>query len=254
MPPEQGEQGRMRVSAVFIKPERGEPMRAVARAEAGAHGLVGDCHAHPLGPRQVLVVRQEDLDDLGLEVWQVRANVAIAGAAAETLRSGTVLRIGESVAVRITHECEVCRVLRRYVAGDRFASLPGRRGWLGVFVHGGAIVLGDPVRAHADQYPAVPDRIYDRLAWVVARIPAGKVVTYDALLALVGASRPYFRVLPIYLRRTQAAGLPVHRVLTTASAPTGVVAGQLEALAAEGVDDLGGHRWDARELYLEPDG
>ena len=30
-------------------------MRAVERAQAGAYGLVGDCHAHPLGPRRDLI-------------------------------------------------------------------------------------------------------------------------------------------------------------------------------------------------------
>ena len=246
-----GEYGWMRVTGVFIKPARGEPMREVERGEATAHGLVGDCHAHPLGPRQVLVVRQEDLEDLGLAVWQVRANVAIVGASEETLRSGTVLRIGASAEVRVTHECEVCRVLRRYVPGELFGALPGRRGWLGVFVRPGEIAVGDPVRADVARYPAVPDRIYDRLAWVLARVPRGRVVTYDALLTLVGASRPYFRVLPTYLRRAHQAGLPVHRVLTSAGEPTGVVAQQLEALAAEGVHDLPEHRWDARRLYIE---
>lgn len=251
MQPERGEHRGMRVSGLFIKPARGEAMRAVPRVQADAHGFVGDCHAHPLGPRQVLVVRQEDLDTLGLAVWQVRANIAIVGATNQTLRSGSVLRLGAGAQVRVTHECEVCRVLRRYMPGELFASMPGRRGWLGVFVRGGAIEIGDPVRADADQYPAVPDGIYDRLAWVLARVPAGSVVTYDVLLALVGASRPYFRVLPTYLRRAHAAGLPVHRVLTSAGEPTGVIAGQVEALGDEGVDDLAGHRWDARRLYLE---
>lgn len=247
------EHGRMRVSGLFIKPARGEPMRPVRHVGADADGLVGDCHAHPLGPRQVLVVRQEDLDSLGLSVWQVRANVAISGAAEDVLRSGTVLSVGADVQVRITHECEVCRILRRYVPGELFGSLPGRRGWLGVFVRGGAIALDDPVHCDPGRYPAVPDGIYDRLAWILARVPAGRVVTYDVLLALVGASRPYFRVLPTYLRRAHAAGLPAHRVLTTTGGLTGAIADQDRALAAEGViaERYDAHRWDARWLYLE---
>jgi alkylated DNA nucleotide flippase Atl1 len=181
----------------------------------------------------------------------VRANLTIAGASDSTLRSGTLLRLGGSAEVRVTHQCEICHVLRRYVPAELFPSLPGRRGWLGVVIRGGRVAVGDPVGAEPGRYGAVPDQIYQRLAWVLRRIPLGRLVTYDVLLALVGASRPYYRVLPTYLRRAHAAGLPIHRVLTSAGRCTDVVPGQMQVLAAEGIDDLSGHRWDARRLYLD---
>jgi alkylated DNA nucleotide flippase Atl1 len=181
----------------------------------------------------------------------VRANLTIAGASDSTLRSGTLLRLGGSAEVRVTHQCEICHVLRRYVPAELFPSLPGRRGWLGVVIRGGRVAVGDPVGAEPGRYAAVPDQIYQRLAWVLRRIPLGWLVTYDVLLALVGASRPYYRVLPTYLRRAHAAGLPIHRVLTSAGRCTDVVPGQMQVLAAEGIDDLSGHRWDARRLYLD---
>lgn len=181
----------------------------------------------------------------------MRANLTIAGASDSTLRSGTLLRLGGSAEVRVTHQCEICHVLRRYVPAELFPSLPGRRGWLGVVIRGGRVAVGDPVGAEPGRYGAVPDQIYQRLAWVLRRIPLGRLVTYDVLLALVGASRPYYRVLPTYLRRAHAAGLPIHRVLTSAGRCTDVVPGQMQVLAAEGIDDLSGHRWDARRLYLD---
>jgi MOSC domain-containing protein YiiM len=138
------------VAALFIKPARHEPMAAATETTARRrHGLVGDCHARPLGPRQVLIVRAEALDEVGLAPRQVRANIATRGLPEDGLRSGVLLRIGGSVQVRITHECEVCHVLRRYVDGSVFADLAGRRGSLGVIVRGGQIAIGDPHSARS---------------------------------------------------------------------------------------------------------
>jgi alkylated DNA nucleotide flippase Atl1 len=249
---------RGRVTALLIKPRRRASMIEVAEAAAEARrGFMGDCHAQPLGPRQVLIVRQEDLDELGVCVRQVRANLAISGLQRSALQSGRVLRIGREVRVRITHECEVCKVLRHSVPEEVFPGLVGRRGSLGVFLTGGAVAPGDSVALARDRYPTVPDAIYERVAWVVDRIPSGRVTTYDALLQVVGGSRSYFRALPSYLKRAHGAGLPSHRVLTSASKLTGHVTRQRQLLAAEGVPlDMGGtlteprRLWDARRLYF----
>ena len=160
------------VTALFIKPIRHEPMAGVERAGVRArHGFIGDCHAQPLGPRQLLIIRDESLNGLGVEPWQVRANVATRGLPESELRSGTILQVGDEVLIRITHECEVCKILRRYVPAESFKHLLGRRGSLGVFIRGGSISLGDTVTATEDRYPEVPERIYNRLAWVLERIP-----------------------------------------------------------------------------------
>lgn len=221
--------------------------RVVARRR---HGLVGDCHAQPLGPRQVLIVREETLAGLGVEPWQVRANIATRGLDEDALRSGSVLSIGATVRIRVTHECEVCKVLRRYMDRETFRHLPGRRGSLGVLLRGGALALGDRVLASAPAYPEVPDAVYERVAWVVDRIPVGRVVTYDRLLTLVGAQRAFFRVLPTYLKRAAAAGLPAHRVLTSSGSLTGHLPAQREQLATEGVvlEELSG-AWDEAALW-----
>lgn len=246
------------VAGIFIKPARHEPMNHAESARARAsHGLIGDCHAGQLGPRQVLVVREESLRGLGVEAWQVRANLATHGLPEEALRSGSVLRVGRHTRIRITHECEVCKVLRRYVPNRSFPDLPGRRGSLGVILRGGAFALGDPIRTTNARYPTIPDGIYERLAWVVERIPSGFVTTYAELLILVGASRPFFRVLPTYLKRTDRAGLPAHRVLNSAAELTGHLPDQRRRLRDEGVR-FGGdcglrdakHLWDASALYL----
>lgn len=242
----------------MTKPARHESMQAHDSVAVEAHhGLVGDCHAGPLGPRQVLVVRQEDLDRHGLGIWQVRANIAVAGLSIEALASGSVFEIGARTRVRVTHECEVCKILRRYVPSETFKDLPGQRGSLGVFLTGGEISMGDPVAVQPAVYPEVPERIYDRLAWLIARIPCGEVVTYTTVIQLIGAARPYFRVLPTYLRRAADAGLPAHRVLTSSSTVTRHMDAQASLLVAEGVsmDDAGALidpscLWDARDVYF----
>lgn len=219
-------------------------------------GLAGDCHARPLGPRQVLVVRQEDLDEVGLAAWQVRANLAIHGLPVSALSSGGVLHVGETLRLRVTHACEICKVLRRYVPDETLTNLPGRRGSLAVILNGGRIALGDPVVLGPDRFPRIPERFSDRVVWVVARIPPGRVMTYDVLLQVVGASGSHARALPRCLGRAHVAGLPAHRVLTSNRQLTGHIAGQRDALDAEGVrldaagrllDDSG--LWDGQRLY-----
>jgi alkylated DNA nucleotide flippase Atl1 len=244
-----------RVTALFVKPSPKRRMEAAPMVDAQArHGLLGDCHAQPLGPRQVLVVRQEALDDLDAAAWQLRANIAIGGLVEPDLASGSVLHIGDA-RVRITHACEICKVLREYVDRDTFRNLAGRRGALGVFLSGGAVRLGDEVTVTRRAYPSVPDAIGERVAWIIARIPHGHVLTYDTLLTLVGGKRAHFRVMPTYLRRAGAAGLPAHRVLTSAARLTGHLPTQRGSLLREGISlngDVLANRdvlWDGSAIY-----
>jgi MOSC domain-containing protein YiiM/alkylated DNA nucleotide flippase Atl1 len=245
------------ITALTVKPQRKAPMLSQAGVVAVAgHGLQGDCHAQPLGPRQALIVRQEDLDRHALSIAQVRANIAVSGFSADDLASGRVLALGSDVRLRVTHECEVCKVLRDYVPANVFPRLPGQRGVLGVFLEGGEIGVGDAAKLAPDRFATVPDGIFDRFAWVLARVPPGRVTTYQTLVTLVGASKPYFRVLPTYLRRAAVRGLPAHRVLNSAARITGHFETQAEDLAQEGVEIGAGGvlasldtLWDGRDIY-----
>jgi alkylated DNA nucleotide flippase Atl1 len=247
------------VTTILVKPAPQAEMVAQpsARAVAG-HGLLGDCHAQPLGPRQLLLVRQEDLDELGVDAWRVRANVAVAGLPGEAFSSGRVLRLGNDVRVRITHECEICKALRRYVDRETFRRLPGRRGALAVLLQGGALGVGDRVVQDPERFPEVSDKIAERAAWIIAKIPEGQVLRYDTLLDLVGGKRAHFRVMPLYVRRAAQAGLPAHRVVTSAGRLSGQLATQLDRLAEEGVPigadgtvPAGAADWDATAVYTD---
>lgn len=198
--------GPARVAALLVKPAPGGPSEAVTVLEALArHGLVGDCHAGPLGPRQVLVARQEDIDDLGVTAGQLGVNAAVAGLAADALRSGTVLRIGAEVRVRLTHACEVCARLRPRVGAEVMGRLPGRRGTLGVVLEGGTVAADAAVVVEPFRYPTIPDAFGERAAWVVAQIPPGRVSTYGEILPLIGGTRAHLRALPAHLRRAERA-------------------------------------------------
>lgn len=245
------------MTALFSKPARRAAMRPASEAFTllAGHGIVGDCHASPFGPRQVLLVAQETLDELGLSAAQLRANVVVAGLPLEDLQSGTVLALGPAARIRLTHRCEVCQILRRYVTRETFKRLPGRRGYLGVVLRSGSVRAGDPVRPESRSFPPVPEAIDRRAAWVVERIPSGFVMTYDALLAAVGSSRSYFRVLPTYLDRAAAWGAPAHRVLTTHGGLQRHMPDQAARLRSEGIavepdGTVRGQRWVGRGLYV----
>lgn len=248
-----------RVTALFVKPERHQPARSEETVTARkGFGLVGDCHAQPLGPRQVLVVRDEWCKELDVTPQQLRANIAISGLEEDELASGRVLRIDDRAQIRLTHECEVCKILRDYVDGETFRGLPGKRGALGVFLAGGTFAVGDAVSVSRRRFPVIPDALSQRAAWVIERIPLGRVIRYDILLTLIGAKRAHFRVLPTYVRMAHRSGLPAHRVLTSASRLTGHVPGQRAALTREGVQvDRAGYLragpvWEGANLFTEP--
>ncbi|MDA0179154.1 MGMT family protein [Solirubrobacter phytolaccae] len=184
----------------------------------------------------------------------------MAGFGEEDLTSGRVLVFESGAVVRITHACEICSALRKFVDAATYRALVGERGALGVVVRDGAILRGGRVVLddHA-RFPVVPDAMASRAAWVLGQVPAGNVLTYDILLRLIGGKRAYVRALPAYVKRAEAAGLPGHRVLTSRGTLTGHVAYQKERLAREGtsVDDseriIDRYRaWFGRDLYTTP--
>lgn len=221
-------------------------------------GIVGDCQARPLGPRQVLIVRQEALDELGVDARRLRANIVLAGLPEALLASGRVVRFTSGAQVRLTHACEICSVLRGHVDRDTFRALAGRRGVLGVVALGGAVALHDEVVIDPNPaFPLVPDTVGERVQWVVRRVPAGRVITYAKVIELVGGRHAHFRALPTYIRRAEAAGLKAHRILNSAGGLTGHVPDQGPRLAQEGValTDRGTvadprRLWTGEELYL----
>jgi len=64
---------------LFAKLKRGYPVIKQPRLilKVG-HGIEGDINAHAFSPRQILIVRQEDLSELSIKAGEFRENIAIA--------------------------------------------------------------------------------------------------------------------------------------------------------------------------------
>lgn len=247
------------VAQLLLKPLPRSKMRVRPSVDLELRcGIIGDCHARPLGPRQVLIAQQEALDELGVDAHQVRANIAVAGMSRELLSSGRVLQFESGPLVRLTHACEVCSALRGYVHQETFRVMPGRRGVLGVVLRGGRISVGDEVGVDLEtNFPLVPETLGDRVQWVLRQLPVGRVTTYGKVVELVGGKRAHLRALPAYLRRAEAAGLQTHRILTSAGGMTGHVRNQAPRLLDEGIPltssrTLADPRrlWSGEDLYF----
>ena len=247
--------GGGRVVALLRQPSLHRPLvREDGLRLVHGHGIEDDAHARPVGPRQVLVVAGEALDRFGITAEDLPANVVVRGVDLAP-PSGRVLRLGARAAVRLTHRCETCRTLRPL--GVDLRELAPHRGVLGVVVGDGTVRDGAAAALDAAAgYPPVPDAVGERFAWVVRRIPPGRVMTYRQILLAVGGTPAHARALPTYARRAATRDAPVHRVVDSAGELLSVLHGQRERLAAEGVAvDAGGrvdvdaHGWDGAGLY-----
>jgi MOSC domain-containing protein YiiM len=120
------------------------PMRRVEDAEAQTdYGLRGDRHAEPGSDRQVLLIEQEILDDLGVQAGAVRENLTTRGIAYNGIEPGARIRVG-SVLLEATGPCRPCSRMDEIRPGLK-AALRGRRGTLCRVVEGGKVVPGDRV-------------------------------------------------------------------------------------------------------------
>ncbi len=179
-------------------------------ALARGQGIVGDRHAQPGSPRQVLLVAEQTLSDFHLQPGDLRENCLAAGDLAD-FASGQVWQLGATAQLRLMFRCEPCRRLDRLQSGLA-RRIGQQRGWLALVVASGSVQAGDRLQRCATQFPALSDRPQDRFVEFVARIPPGRVVRTPALLQALGLARAYSRVLPTYLRQAPA-DLPIHRLL-----------------------------------------
>jgi len=165
-------------------------------------GLAGDRHADPLGPRHVLLASGPVLAAHRLAPGAIGDNL-IVDEAIDALPSGALLAIGDAV-LRVTFRCESCHHLDRVRPGLA-AALRGQRGVLARVVAGGTIAVGDRIAVGARRLRAIPDQPRDRLADLLAIMPAGQVVTYRQLRTTLGYPTAYLRAVPAWLKRLGAA-------------------------------------------------
>src|SRR5713101_7926357 len=121
------------ITHLFFKPCHGVPMVPGSPMELKAgHGIKGDVNAQAMSPRQILLVRQEDLDEFAIAPGALRENVVIAGLTSEVFSSGALLTIEHTVKIRATFLCEACKRIAHVVPSLK--SIADKRGLLGVIL------------------------------------------------------------------------------------------------------------------------
>jgi alkylated DNA nucleotide flippase Atl1 len=198
-------------------------------------GIEGDCNAHPLSPRQVLLARREDLEDFSIRAGELRENIVVQELPVSWFTPGSILNIGEQAAVRLTFHCEPCKRIAHVV--DPLQSVVGRRGVLGVVLRGGHVGVKDSVCLCPQRRPPLPESPYERFLLFVSAVPEGLVVTYKQVVIGMGVADSYIRAIPRYLRRTSEDEFPIHRIVDSqGQLVLEYVPGQLNGLIAEGIE------------------
>jgi hypothetical protein len=164
-----------------------------ARALAG-QGLAGDKHADPLSPRQVLLASAAAYAGFALSAHALGENLLVDLDTAQ-LRSGTVLRVGDQVLLRLMFQCEACAYLDAQRAGVS-GRIGRRRGILARVLAGGVIHPGDRIVDTGRPLPAWDDDWRARVAQVLRAVPDGMVVGYAQLARLAGVQPTYCRAFP----------------------------------------------------------
>lgn len=187
------------VRALALRPAGTRVSLAVdgVRALAG-HGLEGDKHADPFSPRQVLLASAAAYADFKLPAHALGENLLLDTGTAP-LASGTVLRIGGEVFIRLMFQCEPCGTLDGFQAGLS-GRIGARRGMLARVLAGGTIRLGDRILDTGCALPAWSDDWRERVARVAHAVPDGMVLTYARLALLAGVQASYCRAFPRLLK------------------------------------------------------
>ncbi len=205
-------------------------------------GIEGDIHANPISPRQVLIMRQEDLNKGSLGYGPIEAiqpgqfgeNLVITGVSGNEFVPGAKLEFAGGAAIRLTFYCEPCKRIANLVWSIK--DIEQKRGILGVVVQDGILKAGADFKIRPGVFTALSEIPYQRFLDFLAQVPAGKVVTYPSVLVGIGADRGYLRAIPGYLRKAAALGYPAHRVLDSKGYLNAHVADQSAQLLAEGIE------------------
>ncbi|MEH2044712.1 MGMT family protein [Nostoc sp.] len=175
------------------------------------HGIEGDINADPISPRQVLIVRYEDIFDLSIKPGELRENIVVQGIEIDKFIPGSLLTFESGAAIRLTFHCEPCKRIAHLVKSLK--SIQRKRGILGVVIKSGQIKVGSNFQVQANKFPALSEIPYKRFLNFIIKIPSGKVVTYKQIIKAIGVDNSYLRAIPIYLKKTSPVDYPVHRIL-----------------------------------------
>jgi hypothetical protein len=187
------------LQALTLRASRRAPPRQVDCADAVAErGLLGDAHADRYSPRQLLLADADVYRELALPPQALRENL-LCDIDTGALASGTVLRIGNEVLLRLMFQCEACGNLDAFRPGLS-RMLADRRGMLARVITGGSVRVGDRIHDLGPLLPAWSDDWHERVLMVLDALPPDSVIAYRDLARLAGVQSTYCRAFPRMLR------------------------------------------------------
>ncbi len=221
------------IQYLFIKREHGRSMSETKQLNLSkGYGIQGDVNANAISPRQVLIVSAEDLSQLSITPGALRENIVLANVCPEQFRPGTLLTFPSGAAIRLTFYCEPCKRIAHLV--DSTKNIEQKRGILGVVTQSGKIGIGNIAELKANYFPALSEIPYERFLEFLRKIPQGKIVTYQQIIAGIGVDRSYFRVMPLYIKKAPQ-NYPTHRILDSKGKTIAHIPQQRKLLEAEGI-------------------
>lgn len=163
------------------------------------YGIVGDRHACPHSPRQLLIGGSPAYERFGLADATLRENLRVDFSTAD-LRSGDLLRLGSEVVLWLTFHCEPCSLLERRQPGI-VKTVGKHRGMLARVLRGGTIGVGDEISLTRASVPAISEDWQTRVIGVARAVPPGHFIVYRQLAEMAGVANAYCRAFPKLLSR-----------------------------------------------------
>jgi alkylated DNA nucleotide flippase Atl1 len=223
--------GKPQISNLFLKRTHGAAMDSSNSLTLVHGGIAGDVSCSTVSPRQVLIVRDDDLRHFSLPQGYLRENIVVSGLPECLFIPGNQITFGSGACIHLTFYCEPCKKIGERVS--RLSDLQRRRGILGIVVRAGEIATASELQVGASSLKPMADEPRHRVHAVIAAIPKGRVIDYATLLVAAGLQRPYFRVIPKYIESALELDLPVHRVVDSGGGFPAVAAGKFYLLQDE---------------------
>jgi MOSC domain-containing protein YiiM len=133
------------VIALFSKLAKSETHQRVTDLQfLVGEGIDADAAKSAASPRQVLIVRKEDLDAFDLPLGYLKENLVVSGLSTTEFQPGKLILFESGASVHLAFHCEPCKAIAQRV--PNLKAIVGRRGLLGVVVHSGRVV--NTVGAH----------------------------------------------------------------------------------------------------------
>jgi MOSC domain-containing protein YiiM len=146
---------------LFSKSQRSSNMTEQQKLnlQAGA-GIEQDIHANAISPRQILIVRQADLQELSITPGELSENVVISGVDSDRFIPGSMLKFKSGAAIRLTFHCEPCKRVAHLV--ESLKQIEKKRGILGVVIADGLLTSGDRFELQPDVFDIQTDNYWHR--------------------------------------------------------------------------------------------